>query len=56
MVSMPAEADEYLTPEERRAVVELIKEQSLSEQQTELEQDENDIQDYEEDCSMDMTL
>lgn len=60
LVSLPAEADDYLTPEEKREAVELISKQNQcaeqADQQMEAEQDEADTQDFEEDYGMDMTL
>lgn len=60
LVSLPAEADDYLTPEEKKEAVELITKQSEWEQQpdhgVEAEQERVDTQELEESCGMDMTL
>lgn len=56
IISLPAEADDYLTPEEKQVAIDLISEQSQAEQNNEMEQENSGTQDFEEDCSMDMTL
>lgn len=56
VVSLPAEADDYLTPEEKQAAIDLIANQSQSAQDDKMEQEESDTQDFEEDCSMDLSL
>lgn len=60
LVSLPAEADDYLSPEEKKEAVELISKQSEWEHQSDpnlvAEQEEADAQDFEEDCEMDMSL
>lgn len=59
LVSLPAEADDYLTPQEKKEAVDLISKQSEWEQQPasglDTEPEETDIQDFEEDFEMNMT-